>query len=115
MARPIILASGSEIRQALLRNANVPFGTVIARLDEDAIKDAMLAEGAPPRDIADALAEGKAMKVSRKHPDALVIGCDQVLEFEGQLLSKPRDVDEARAQLKALRGKRHSLLSAAVL
>lgn len=115
MARPIILASGSKARQVLLRNAAVPFDVAVARLDEDAIKHAMLDEGAPPRDIADALAEGKAMKVSRKQPEALVIGCDQVLDFEGQLLSKPRDIDEARDQLKALRGQRHSLLSAAVL
>ncbi|MDU8927965.1 Maf family nucleotide pyrophosphatase [Alisedimentitalea sp. MJ-SS2] len=115
MARPIILASGSEIRQTLLHNAAVPFGVSVARLDEDAIKRAMLEDGAPPRDIADTLAEGKAMKVSRKQPDALVIGCDQVLDFGGELLSKPRDVDESRDQLQALRGRRHSLLSAAVL
>ena len=115
MARPIILASGSEIRQTLLKNAHVPFEVRVARLDEDAIKQALLEDGAPPRDIADALAEGKAMKVSRKHPEALVIGCDQVLDFGGTLLSKPRDLEEARAQLRALRGNRHSLLSAAVL
>lgn len=115
MPRPIILASQSEIRQNLLRNAGVPFDVIVPRLDEDAIKQALLSEGAKPRDVADALAEGKAVKVSAKHPEALVIGSDQVLDFDGTLLSKPRDIDDARAQLLGLRGKRHSLLSAAVL
>ena len=71
MARRIILASGSEIRQTLLRNAGVDFEAMVPRLDEDAIKTAMLAEMAAPRDVADALAEGKATKVSRKKPDAV--------------------------------------------
>ncbi len=75
----------------------------------------MLADGAPPRDIADALAEGKAEKISRKNPEALVIGCDQVLEHRGTILSKPENPEDARAQLKRLRGDRHSLLSAAVI
>jgi septum formation protein len=115
MMRPIILASGSEIRQTLLRNAGVPIEVVIPRIDEDEIKAALIAEGTGPRDIADALAEAKAAKVSAKHPAAVVIGCDQVLEHEGKILSKPANRDEARAQLSAMRGGRHSLLSAAVL
>ncbi|HAC49631.1 MAG TPA: septum formation protein Maf, partial [Sulfitobacter sp.] len=68
-----------------------------------------------PRDIADTLAEMKARKVSEKHPGALVLGCDQVLEHRGEMLHKPRDRGEAIAQLHQLRGDRHSLLSAAVL
>ena len=115
MARLIILASGSEIRQTLLRNAGVSFEVQLPRVDEDSVKTALLDEGASPRDIADALAEAKARKVSGKHPEALVIGCDQVLDFDGALLSKPETPEEARAQLAAMRGKRHSLLSAAVL
>ena len=83
MARPIILASGSSIRRDLLVNAGVSFEVIVPRLDEDAIKQALLAERAKPRDVADALAEGKAVKVSVKHPDAVVIGCDQVLDFKG--------------------------------
>ena len=71
--------------------------------------------GAPPRDIADALAEAKALRGSAKSPGALVVGCDQVLDFEGQLLSKPASIEEARAQLLALRNKRHTLYSAAVI
>lgn len=115
MLSRLILASGSEIRQTLLRNAGVPFEVVVARLDEEAVKDALVSEGAAPRDIADALAEGKARKVSLKHPDAMVIGCDQVLSFKGQLISKAASVEEARALLRQMRGERHNLLSAAVI
>lgn len=115
MSQPILLASGSEIRQTLLRNAGVPFTVTPARIDEDAIKRALEAEGALPRDIADALAEGKARKVSSKNPGALVLGFDQVLDHDRQILSKPRSVEEAREQLTRLRGQIHSLLSAAVI
>jgi septum formation protein len=115
MARPIILASGSEIRQMLLRNAGVEFDVVPPRVDESAMRESMIAEGAPARDIADALAEMKAVKQGQKYPEALVIGCDQVLSFEGQLLSKPQNPESALDQLKRMRGKRHELLSAAVI
>ena len=112
---PLILASGSEIRAQLLRNAGVPFNIEIARVDEQMIKESLLAEGASPRDIADALAESKARKVASKHPDAMVLGCDQVLDFQGALLSKPDSADQAISQIKSMRGERHSLLSAAVI
>jgi septum formation protein len=79
------------------------------------IKQSLEAEQVKPRDIADTLAEMKARKVSEKHPDALVLGCDQVLDHRGQLLSKPETPDAARAQLRALRGGRHMLFSAAVI
>ncbi len=115
MTVPIVLASGSVIRAQLLRNAGVPFSVQIARVDEDTAKRALMAEGAPPRDVADALAEMKARKISDKVPGAMVLGCDQVLDFEGQMLSKPETPEKALAQLKAMRGKRHMLLSAAVI
>ena len=115
MTDPLILASGSEVRAQMLRQAAVPFSVVPARIDETMIRDALLAEEAKPRDIADTLAEMKALKVSEKNPGALVLGCDQVLDLGGSLLSKPQDPDEAIAQLKAMRGKRHMLLSAAVI
>ncbi|WP_319545802.1 nucleoside triphosphate pyrophosphatase [Ruegeria conchae] len=115
MTVPIVLASGSEIRAQLLKNAGVPFSAQIARVDEDTAKRSLLAEQASPRDIADALAEMKARKISDKVPGAMVLGCDQVLDFDGQLLSKPETPEEALAQLKAMRGKRHMLLSAAVI
>lgn len=111
----LILASGSEIRQRLLRQAGVDFEVVVPRIDEDSLKQAMIAEGAPPRDIADALAETKARRVAFKHPADLVLGCDQVLAFGDAILSKPSSPDDARDQLRSLRGKRHSLLSAAVI
>ncbi|WP_460272943.1 Maf family protein [Celeribacter sp. ULVN23_4] len=111
----LILASGSEIRQTLLRNAGVPFEVIVGRIDEDAVKEALINEGATPRDIADALAEGKARKVSMKHPEAMVIGCDQTLSFKGHLVSKAGSKEEARNQLRQMRGERHKLLSAAVI
>lgn len=111
----IILASRSAIRQTLLINAGIPFTALPARIDEDAIKAALLAEDATPRDLADALAELKARKISEKHPDATVIGSDQVLEFQGQVLSKPTSKEDAANQLRMLRGKQHKLLSAVVV
>lgn len=87
----------------------------IARVDEETAKRALLAENASPRDIADTLAEMKARKVSDKNPGSMVLGCDQVLDFDGQLMSKPETPEQALAQLKAMRGKRHMLLSAAVI
>ncbi|WP_291728275.1 nucleoside triphosphate pyrophosphatase [Leisingera sp. F5] len=115
MTAHIVLASGSEIRAHLLRQAGIEFETDVPRLDEQAIKSALLAEEAFPRDVADALAEAKARKISGKHPGKLVLGCDQVLDFDGNLLSKPVSADEAVSQLKEMRGKRHMLLSAAVI
>ncbi len=115
MSRLIILASASEIRQRLLRNAGVCFESRTARIDEAMIRDSLLAEGAQPRDIADALAEFKAQKLATSENDALVIGCDQVLEFQGRILSKPENIDQARDQLETLRGKEHQLLSAVVV
>ncbi|NOD93935.1 septum formation protein Maf [Ruegeria sp. HKCCD4884] len=115
MSVPILLASGSAIRAQLLENAGVPFTVQTARVDEDTAKRALLAENASPRDIADTLAEMKARRVSDKNPGAMVLGCDQVLDFDGQLLSKPETPEQAVAQLKEMRGKRHMLLSAAVI
>ncbi|MFT5629046.1 MAG: septum formation protein [Gammaproteobacteria bacterium] len=115
MSDTIILASGSEIRATLLRNAGVVFDVVVPRVDEDTIKASLIAEQASPRDIADALAEMKSLRVASKHPDALVIGCDQVLAHNRAILSKPETPDDALVQLKALRGETHQLLSAAVI
>lgn len=115
MPLPIVLASGSSIRAQLLQNAAVPFTVQVPRIDEQSIKQSLIAEDASPRDIADTLAEMKARKISDKAPGALVIGSDQVLDFEGALLSKPCSPDEALEQLKSMRGKRHRLFSAAVI
>lgn len=115
MHNQIILASGSGIRRALLKNAGVECDVVKPMIDEEAIHASMQAEGARPRDIADTLAEHKARKISMKYPDALVIGCDQVLDLKGKVLQKPTDQQNAYAQLFALSGQRHSLLSAVVV
>ena len=115
MADTIILASGSEIRATLLRNAGVVFKVIVPRIDEETIKLSLLAEKASPRDIADTLAEMKSMRIAAKHPDSLVIGCDQILSFNRSILSKPENADAALAQLKDLRAYTHQLLSAVVI
>ena len=111
----LILASSSPTRLALLRAAGIEAEPVPARVDEEAVRRALEAEGATPRDVADTLAEMKARKVAEKRPEALVLGCDQVLEAGGRVFAKPETPEEARAQLTGLRGKTHKLMSAAVL
>lgn len=111
----LILASRSQIRAEMLRRNGVAFEAVPANVDEDLIKTTMCSEGIKPRDIADALAEAKARKVAGKHPASMVIGSDQVLDFEGRLISKPETPQEALEQLKSMRGKQHSIFSAAVV
>ncbi len=115
MSQPLVLASGSSVRHQLLLQASVDHTVQVARVDEKMLKQALLADQASPRDIADALAEMKARRVSEKHPDALVLGCDQVLEHRGILLSKPESPEQAVTQIQALRNDRHSLFSAAVI
>ena len=110
----IVLASKSAARRAVLEGAGVPFEAVVAGVDEDAVKAGLLGEGAGPRDIADALAELKAMKVSRARSE-LVIGADQTLDLDGRLYDKVDDLDAARERLRALRGKAHKLHSAVVV
>ncbi|MDO6586437.1 Maf family protein [Salipiger sp. 1_MG-2023] len=115
MTTALILASGSEIRAQMLRNAGVPHRIEPARIDEQAIRLALEAEGASPRDLADALAEYKARKVSTRSPGSFVLGCDQVLAFDHKVFAKPETPEDARNQLQKLRGQRHQLLSAAVI
>jgi septum formation protein len=114
-SRDIVLASASATRAQLLRAAGLAISIVAARIDEEAMRMSMSAGGASPRDIADALAEAKARKIAGRFPDAIVIGCDQVLDFAGQAWARAETADAARAQLQALRGQTHLLHSAAVL
>ncbi|MCI5113113.1 MAG: Maf family protein [Marivita sp.] len=111
----LVLASGSQIRADLLWNAGIRFDVQVARIDEEAIRHALELESASPRDIADTLAEMKARKISDKMPGSLVLGCDQVLAFENTVFGKPTSPEDARDQLRVLRNKSHTLLSAAVL
>ena len=115
MVIQLVLASGSSIRAQLLRNANVDFDVQVPRVDENSLKQAMIADQAKPRDIADALAEIKARKISAKTVGAWVIGCDQVLDFKGQMISKPKVPEQAVHQLSEMRGQTHKLFSAAVI
>lgn len=115
MPTQLILASGSQIRANMLSNAGIEFTIQKPRVDEESIKAALIAEGAPSRDVADALAEYKARRVSQRNPKALSLGCDQVLDFKGAIFDKPTSEDDAKSQLRALSGQRHQLLSAAVI
>lgn len=98
----------------MLAAAGVEAETIPARIDESAVRQAMLAESAPPRAIAARLAELKALHIAGRNPRRLVIGADQVLVLKGRVFGKARSRCEARAQLMLLRGRTHHLLSAAV-
>lgn len=109
----LLLASKSAARRQMLAEAGVPFETVEAPLDETAAKAGLV--GRPPREVATALAELKALSVTAA-PDELVLAADQVLELDdGMMLSKPASRDEAREQLRRMSGRTHRLYSAAVL
>lgn len=110
----IVLASGSATRAAMLRDAGVDVTTDPPAIDEAEVKTALKADGATAGDVAETLAELKAMRISRNHPGALVIGADQMLQCGDVWFDKPPDTDHARAQLTALRGKTHVLISSAV-
>ncbi|MDX2211608.1 MAG: nucleoside triphosphate pyrophosphatase [Sphingopyxis sp.] len=112
----VVLASQSAARRAMLSAAGVPFEAVAAQVDEESAKAALRAQGLIARDMADALAELKALKVSTMVPGTLVLGSDSVVALEdGTMLDKPRDREEAAAHLRLLSGRRHELVSAAVV
>ncbi len=112
----LVLASTSAARRAMLTAAGVAHEALPPQVDEDEVKAALKAEGASPRAVADALAEAKALKLSRKLPGALVLGADQVLALpDGTMLDKPVGREGAAAQLRSLRGIEHRLISAAVI
>jgi septum formation protein len=113
--RRLILASASQSRGRLLTAAGLTFEAIPAHVDEDAVKAAMKAEGATVTACAETLAELKALKVSQQHPEALVIGADQMLECAGTWFDKPPTMAAAHAQLMALSGKTHTLPTAAVV
>lgn len=109
----LVLASTSPYRKAMLTAAGLDFDTLAPEVDEDAAKIAM--PEASAETLARMLARAKAEDVSRRAPDALVLGADQVLAEGARIYSKPRDRAEARDHLRALRGKTHRLISAVAL
>jgi septum formation protein len=111
--RPIVLASASTARAALLREAGIDFTVDPADIDEAAIKQEYLTRGEDPAACALALADAKAGVVAHRHRDALVIGADQLLVCDGEWFDKPRDLQEAAEHLRRLRGRDHILVNAA--
>lgn len=111
----LVLASGSASRARILHGAQVPFTAISAEIDEEALKQKLLSKSETPGAIATALAQAKAVQVSGSNPGSLVLGADQVLEFDGELVSKCADLAAARALLRRLRGKAHRLVSALCL
>ena len=109
---PVILASASMTRAKLLRDAGVLFTIAPAAIDEAEIKQSLRAENAPATHVAEVLAELKALRVSNRHRDALVIGADQTLSLQDALFDKPESREAAREQLLALRGRTHELATA---
>jgi septum formation protein len=108
----LLLASASAARRALLEAAGLRFEARPAHIDETALKQAAKAEGRSAEGTALLLAEMKALRVARREPDALVIGCDQLLVCGDDWFDKPADLAAARAQLQALRGRTHALVTA---
>lgn len=115
MNSSLILASSSVIRLSLLRSAGIHVTECPAKIDESAIRLSMQADGAKPYDVADTLAEIKARRIAEKYPENLVLGCDQILEINEKILSKPENIAQVREQLDCLVGQTHRLLSAMVI
>jgi septum formation protein len=110
----LVLASASTARRGLLEGAGLRFEALPAAVDEATIKESAQAEGIPPADAALMLADAKAERIARRDPEALVIGCDQLLVCEGRWYDKPPGLAAARVQLQALRGRQHELVTAIV-
>ncbi len=115
MTQRIILASGSPFRRKLLEDAGIEFEAIPASIDERAVEAPLKESGVTPEEVALVLAEAKAMDVSEKNPDALVIGSDQTLSLGDTVFHKPADMEGARRHLLRLSGKTHHLNSAVVL
>ena len=107
----IILASKSGVRKEILKKNKIDCDVEPSNVDEDEVKAAMLNENATPTLISKNLAELKANKVSNKNPDRIVLGADSVIDFEGELISKPKSRQEALEILIKLNGKKHQLIS----
>ena len=107
----LILASKSKVRKQILNKNNIKCIVEPSNIDEDLVKESLLSEGATPESISKNLAELKANKVSQKKNEEIVLGADSVIDFEGQIISKPLNRNEALEILKKLNGKKHHLIS----
>ena len=111
----LVLASGNPFRATMLSNAGIEFETVPARVDERAAEQPLVEAGADPGDVAAVLAQVKADEVAARRPGALVIGCDQTLGLDGEILHKPASREEAMQRILLLSGRVHQLNSAVCL
>jgi len=107
----IILASKSGVRKQILDKYKIDNEVMVSNVDEDEIKDSLLAEGADPLIISKNLAEIKSIKVSNKNPDRLVLGADSVVSLDNELINKPKSRKEAFSILKKLNNSIHYLIS----
>ena len=107
----IILASKSGVRKQILDNHNIDNEVIVSNVDEDEVKQSLLAEGANPLVISKNLAEIKSIRVSSKHPDRIVIGADSVISLNEELINKPNSREEAYTILKKLNNLKHYLIS----
>ena len=115
MLSRIILASKSKVRKEILDKNNIESEVIPSNVDEDMVKISLLKEKASPEIISKNLAELKANKVSIKKNDQIVLGADSVIDLDGELISKPKNRDEAMMILKKLNGKPHCLISSVCL
>ena len=111
MLNKIILASQSKVRKEILDKNDIPNKVEPSNVDEDIVKESLLKEKATPDIISKNLAELKANKVSLKKTDEIVLGADSVIDLDGELISKPKNREEALKILKKLNGKKHHLVS----
>ncbi len=107
----IILASKSGVRKKILDENNIQNEVIRSNINEEEVKISLISEGATPMLISKNLAELKANKVSSKNPDQIVLGADSVIDYDGELISKPKTREEALSILRKLNGKNHSLIS----
>ena len=107
----LILASKSGVRKKILDKYKIDFEVIVSRIDEDQVKESLLAEGANPLVISKNLAELKAKKVSNNNPDRLVLGADSVISLQDKLINKPKSREEALDILKELNNSKHFLIS----
>tara|TARA_B100001778_G_scaffold331389_1_gene335714 strand:+ start:611 stop:1213 length:603 start_codon:yes stop_codon:yes gene_type:complete len=111
----LILASKSKVRLEILNKNNINCKVEASNIDEDSVKNSLLKEGASPEIISKNLAELKANKISNKKNKNVVLGADSVIDLEGELISKPKNREEAMNILKKLNGKTHNLISSVCL